>query len=298
MGIFDCAIIGGGPAGLNAALLLGRANRLVALVDTNNDHLAFELQESISRNGNAAIEFMQAAKEKLNQYPTIHSIVSQSVRAIKQSNNKLFKIYTEDGENFLAEKILLADGTKIQTAIPDIKQYYNKSIFTSPYGYGWELKDKKLIYINETGDVARTAKIIFNVSNDLVVATNGYEIKENEKRELENKGINVITDKIKEMKGHNGVLRSITFQDGLEIEREAGFITPSIYTTNTIGQGFSCDLDERGLIVVDHFGRTSEKNVYAAGDAAQPAPTEIVLSEATGIQVAITINSDISIEKF
>ncbi|MGE7111941.1 hypothetical protein [Lysinibacillus sp. NPDC047702] len=191
-------------AGLNAALLLGRANRLVALFDTNNDHLAFELQESISRNGNASIEFMQAAKEKLNQYPTIHSIVSQSVTAIKQSDNKLFKIYTEDGENFLAEKILLTDGTKIQTAIPNIKQYYNKSIFTSPYGYGWELKERKLIYINETGDVARTAKIIFNLSNDLIVATNGHEIKENEKRELENKGINVITDKIKEMKGHNG----------------------------------------------------------------------------------------------
>ncbi|MCL1699448.1 NAD(P)/FAD-dependent oxidoreductase [Lysinibacillus sp. Bpr_S20] len=298
MKIFDCAIIGGGPAGLNAALLLGRANRIVALFDTNNDHLAFELQESISRNGNAAIEFMQVAKEKLNQYPTIHSIVSQSVRAIKQSDNKLFKIYTEDGESFLAEKILLTDGTKIQTDIPNIQQYYNKSIFTSPYGYGWELKDKKLIYINETGDVARTAKIIYNLSNNLVVATNGHEIKENEKKELENKGINVITNKIKEMKGSNGTLNSVIFEDGLEIEREAGFITPSIYTTNTIGQGFSCDLDEQGLIIVDHFGRTSEKNVYAAGDAAQPAPTEIVLSEATGIQVAITINSDLSIEKF
>ena len=71
------------------------------------------------------------------------------------------------------------------------------------------------------------------------MATNGHEIKENEKRELVNKGINVITDKIKEMKGHNGVLSSVAFQDGLEIEREAGFITPSIYTTNSIGQGFS-----------------------------------------------------------
>ncbi|MFJ7954148.1 NAD(P)/FAD-dependent oxidoreductase [Lysinibacillus sp. NPDC096418] len=298
MEIFECAIIGGGPAGLNAALLLGRANRLVALFDTKNDHLAFELQESISRNGNAALEFIQAAKEKLNQYPTIHSIVSQSVRAIKQSDNMLFKIYTEDGENFLAEKILLTDGTKIQSDIPNITQYYNKSIFTSPYGYGWELKSKKIIYINETGDVARTAKIIFNLSSDLVVATNGHEIKEAEKRDLESKGINVITDKIEEMKGHNGVLSSVAFQNGLEIEREAGFITPSTYTTNIISQGFSCDLDEYGLISVDHFGRTSEKNVYAAGDAAQPAPTEIVLSEATGIQVAMTINSDISSEKF
>jgi len=298
MGIFECAIIGGGPAGLNAALLLGRANRSVALLDTKNEHLAFELQESISRNGNAAIEFMQAAKEKLNQYPTIHSIVSQHVRAIKQSDNKLFKIYTEDGQSFLAEKLLLTDGTEIQTDIPNINQYYNKSIFTSPYGYGWELKDKKMIYINETGAVAQTAKIIFNFSNDLVVATNGYEIKENEKRELENKGINVITDKIKEMKGHNGVLNSVVFQNGLEIEREAGFITPSSYATNTIGEGFSCDLDEQGLIVVDHFGRTKADHVNAAGDASQPEPTAVVLSEATGIQVAITINSDISIEKF
>ncbi|MGE7093928.1 NAD(P)/FAD-dependent oxidoreductase [Lysinibacillus sp. NPDC048646] len=298
MRIYDCAIIGGGPAGLNAALLLGRANRLVALFDTNNEHLAFELQESISRNGNAAIEFMQAAKEKLNQYPTIHSIVNHNVRVIKQSDNKLFKIYAEDGENFLAEKILLTDGAKIQTDIPNIELYYNKSIFTSPYGYGWELKGKKLIYINESGDVAQTVKIIHNLSNDLIVATNGHEIKENEKRELENKGINVIADKIKEVKGHNGVLSSIVFQNGLEVEREAGFITPSTYTTNVIGQGFSCDLDEHGLMVVDHFGRTSEKNVYAAGDAAQPAPTEIVLSEATGIQAAMTINTDISIERY
>ena len=66
MKISDCAIIGGGPAGLNAALLLGRANRLVSLFDTKNDHLALELQESISRNGNASIEFMQVAKGKLN----------------------------------------------------------------------------------------------------------------------------------------------------------------------------------------------------------------------------------------
>ncbi|MDM5233971.1 FAD-dependent oxidoreductase [Lysinibacillus pakistanensis] len=131
MGIFECAIIGGGPAGLNAVLLLGRVNRSVALFDTKNEHLAFELQESISRNGNEAIEFMQAAKEKLNQYPTIHSIVSKNVRAIKQSDNKLFKIYTEDGQSFLAEKLLLTDGTEVQTDIPNIKQYYNKSIFTS-----------------------------------------------------------------------------------------------------------------------------------------------------------------------
>lgn len=298
MEILECAIIGGGPAGLNAALLLGRANRLVALFDTTNDHFAFELQESISRNGNAAIEFMQVAKEKLNQYPTIYSIVSKNIRVIKQSDNKLFKIYTEDGENFLAEKILLTDGTKIQTDIPGFEQYYNKSIFRSPYSYGWELKGKKLIYIHETRDVALTARIIHNLSNDLIVATNGNEITENEKQELENKGINVIVDKIKEMKGHNGLLSSVVFQNGLEIEREAGFITPSTYTTNNIGQGFSCDLDKNGLIIVDDFGRTSEKNVYAAGDAAQPAPTEIVLSEATGIKAAMTINTDISIEKF
>jgi len=115
---------------------------------------------------------------------------------------------------------------------------------------------------------------------------------------LEDKGIKVITEKINDIKGQNGMLSSIVFQNGEEVDREAGFITPLSYATNVIGQGFSCDLDEQGLIVVDHFGRTSEKNVYAAGDAAQPAPTEIVLSEATGIQVAIAINTDIAIEKF
>ncbi|MFK9090951.1 hypothetical protein [Bacillus salipaludis] len=94
------------------------------------------------------------------------------------------------------------------------------------------------------------------------------------------------------------MLSSIVFQNGIEIHREAAFITPSFYSTNAIGQGFSCDLDEYGLIVVDYLGRTSKKSVYAAGDPAQPSPSEIVLSEATGIQAAMAINTNISIEKF
>lgn len=298
MSIYDCAIIGGGPAGLNAALLLGRARRSVALFNINSDHLAFELQESIFRNGNTFVEFTQAAKEKLGHYPHIHSIDNRSVRVIKQSDNRLFKIYTDDGEDFLAEKILLTEGTKIKSDIPNLEMYYNKSIFTSPYGHGWELKDKKLIFINETSDSAHTAKIIHNLSEDLIVATNGNNIKESEREELENKGIKVFTEKIKEIKGDNGMLSSIVFQNGIEVSREAAFITPNLYTTNVIGKGFSCNLDENGLIVVDHFGRTSEKNVYAAGDAAQPALTETILSEATGIQAAMAINTDISIERF
>lgn len=298
MRIYDCAIVGGGPAGLNAALLLGRANRFVVLFETNNDHLALEQQESVLRNGNNTDDLLQSAKEKLNQYPNVRLIFKQKVRVIKQSDNKLFKIYTEGGEGILAEKILLTDGTKIKTDIPNIDLYYNKSIFTSPYSYSWELKDKKLIYLNEASRIAHTAKVIHNLSNDLIIATNGNEIKEKEKQELEDKGITVITEKIKDIKGQNGMLSSIVFQNGEEVDREAGVITPSSYIKNVIGQGFSCDLDEQGLIVVDHFGRTSEKNVYAAGDAAQPAPTEVVLSEATGIQVAMAINTDISIEKF
>lgn len=83
--------------------------------------------------------------------------------------------------------------------------------------------------------------------------------KEKEKQELEDNGITVITEKIKDIKGQNGMLSSIVFQNGEEVDREAAFITPSSYATNVIGQGFTCDLDEQGLIVVDHFGRTSEK---------------------------------------
>jgi len=112
MRIYDCAIVGGGPAGLNAALLLGRANRFVALFETSNDHLAFEHQESILRNGNNTGDLIQSAREKLNQYPNIRLFFKQSVRVIKPSDNKLFKIYIEDGESILAEKILLKMGLK------------------------------------------------------------------------------------------------------------------------------------------------------------------------------------------
>jgi thioredoxin reductase len=138
-------VIGGGPAGLNAALVLGRSSRKTILFDDNKPRntVTSESHGFITRDGINPKELKRIAQEELYRYPNVR-VEKQRVHRINKENT-LFKVETENGEAYSAKKIILATGFKeVLPDIPRVKEFYGKSLFICPFCDGRELKDRPL----------------------------------------------------------------------------------------------------------------------------------------------------------
>lgn len=300
--IMDCAIIGGGPAGLGSALVLGRSRRNVLLFDdaTNRNQVTHESHGFLTRDGTTPSELRRLGREDVAAYPSV-TIVDQKVSSITPAKDgSFFTVTTSDDQTYYAKKLILAVGFKESLpSIEGIHHFYGKSVFNCPYCDGWELRDQPLIIINDTEHASHMAKVLYNWSKDLVLATNGseFKIEPDVRQKLEAKGIRINTKKIVQLSGENGQLSSVTFEDGTKLHRSGGFVAPT-FIFNPLREKMNFELTEHGALIIDDFGRTSIKNIYAAGDAISPAYSQLIVSAASGHKAGIGVNSDLTEELF
>lgn len=301
MNQYDCMIIGGGPAGLSAALTLGRARRKVALVDngTNRNRVTQESHGFLTRDGIKPQEFKNLASKDIESYPSI-TMMDQTVREIiKDDITGLFLVNTSENKSYISEKILLATGIQEEFPLPQIRQYYGKSLFSCPYCDGWELRDKPLAIIAENEEhISHMTKLVFNWSQDLIVFTNGHQLSEKVQNDFEQKKIKVYTNTIKDLHGDDGNLSSVELETGENILRAGGFVVPSFYRPNKFAKQVNCQVDENGTVMTDGAGRTTAAGIYTAGETEKGGPSSLMIAAAEGFKAATSINMDITIERF
>jgi len=299
--MLDCAIIGGGPAGLNAALVLGRARRKVILFDNKQPRNAVthESHGFITRDGVSPGEFRVLAHQDIRKYPSVQ-IKENKIVKIEQNSNSTFELITHEGEIYLTKKIILAMGLKESLPkVNGISDYYGKSLFSCPYCDGWELKDQPLVLISENKNVLHMAKTIFQWSRDLIVCTNGNNIiSEADALLLSRKGIRIIEEKIVNLSGTQGKLEKVILEDGTEIYRSGGFVMTELEQPSNLANKLGCTMGENGGIVVDELGRTNVEDVYAAGDTSIVGPSQLIIAAAHGSRAAIGVNTDLTMEEF
>ena len=298
--VIDCAIIGGGPAGLNAALILGRARRNVLLFDNDNPRNAVT-QEShgfITRDGIKPKEFREIARKELGKYPSVVYLKREVITVIK---NKEFEVVTSEREKYYSKAIIISTGLKdILPGIENISDFYGKSLFHCPYCDGWELRDKPLVVI--IGDQVQGfhfIQTIYNWSKDLIVLTNGKVFQDLEQKNfIRHKGIRIIENKIKKFEGGNGQMEKIVFDNGESVLRKGGFVMPQLIQSSDFGKQLGCEYNSLGGISVDSFGRTNVQGVNAAGDASVINPAQIIIAAAEGVRAAAGVNTDLTQKEF
>ncbi|MBB6450893.1 thioredoxin reductase [Geomicrobium halophilum] len=298
--ILDCAVIGGGPAGLNASLVLGRSRRNTVLFDDNKprNSVTNESHGFITRDGINPKELRGIASEELDKYPDVEIKRQRVINVTKK--DQLFMIETDDEEVYKAKKVVLATGLKEK--LPDINRinyFYGISIFSCPFCDGWELRDRPLAVIAENSRAFHMAKVVYNWTNDLIVSTNGSQILSiDEKNVLKKKGIKIYEQKISSLIGDNGYLKNISFEDGTTLSREGGFIVPELEQSSSIGEVLGCEFNNQGAIKTDGIGRTNVEGVFACGDTSIIAPSQLIIAAAEGSKAAIGVNAALVEETF
>ncbi|MEK5465355.1 NAD(P)/FAD-dependent oxidoreductase [Paenibacillus sp. FSL R7-0210] len=299
--IYDCVIVGGGPAGLNAALVLGRARRRVALIDNNKPRNAVTHASHgfITRDGIAPSEFRSIAYEELQSYPSVEHIKTE-IHAVKKVGSE-FWILDDSSESIRARKVILATGLReIFQEIDGFKELYGKSLFNCPYCDGWELRDQPLVIVAEPAAIMHVAKLMYTWSKDLLICTNGKEANLENKHVslLESKAIRVQVQPIRSFIGENGLLHCVQFQDGTTIPRSGGFIFPQFKQSLSFVEELGLERTVSEGIQTDEAGRTSIAGLYAAGDAAYIQPSQLIYAAADGSRTAISVNLDLADEDF
>jgi len=298
--ILDCAVIGGGPAGLNAALVLGRSRRKTILFDDNKPRntVTSESHGFITRDGINPQELKRIAQEELSNYPDVRT-EKQRVHRINKENS-LFKVETESGKVYSAKKIILATGfQEVLPDIPQVKDFYGKSLFNCPFCDGWELRDRPLAVITDDPKALHLAKLVSNWTDDLIVFTNGKEVISPEEQELlKSKDIRINEKKIAAFIGEEGMLEKIQFEDGTSVLREGGFITTEWIQAASFKSSLEYTLNELSGIETDSWQRTKTEGVFACGDTRIAGPSQLIIAAAEGCTAAISVIAALTEEKF
>lgn len=289
--IVDVIIIGGGPAGLSAALTLGRGNRSVLVLDEGKGRNApaSHMMNFPSRDGTPPMEFKELIKKDLLKYPNVKIEALRVQTLIKEDN-----LFVLNG-NLRARKILLAHGVKdVLPPLPGFLNLWGKSIFHCPYCHGYEHLNSPIGIIGDSKTALHYAILVKSLTDNLIVFTNGAEV---DSAPFEKNGIKIYTAPIESLIHRGEQLSAVKLTTGETIERSYLFFRPEQKLTSDLGRNLGCELNEHGLYKIQDSGETTVKGIYAAGDITELRQS-VLMATASGQKAAAHLNFEILHERF
>ncbi len=288
---FDVAILGGGPAGLAAALVLGRMRRRVLVLDS--DDPAHGVSEGVhglfGHDGTPPLELRRIAREQLSPYESVivRMVAVQEARPTPSG----FSV-AADGTTYEAGVLLLATGMRYELpAIEGVEEVWARGVYHCPYCHGWEVRDRPLAAYG--ADAAHLALLLSSLSDDVVLLTDGdSDLDPDVADRLRQTGVVIREDPVARLEAEGGKLARVVFGDGSSDHRGGLFFTPR-FTPSPLPEQLRCELDESGAVVVDGDGGTSVPGVFAAGDATADKKS-VVLAAAAGARAAYAINAGLA----
>lgn len=270
----DVAIIGGGPAGMSAALISGRVglSTLVVNAEEPRNNVTTASHGFLTRDGAHPTEFLEVAKSQLEKYKTVRYVQGR-VREVR-SVGEGFELSLQDGETATVERVVIATGYRDDLQrlnLPGIERVYGKSVYPCPFCDGFEHRAERMAVFGGEG-VEHFVSMVRMWSEDLVVFTNGEKLNVDESARMTARGVRVYDSPVTALASEAGVLRTVELEDGQSVERDCGFLggdfsEPATRFAERLGVEETTNGWGMKVYVADSAGKTNVPGVYVVGDA-------------------------------
>jgi thioredoxin reductase len=293
----DVIIVGGGPAGLNAALVLARCRRKVVLFDTGKGRniRSHGLHNYLTRDGILPTDFRKKALEEVKRYG-VRIIHREVVQALHKGSNG-FEVVDQKQERYPGRKLLIATG--LRDNLPTVEgmgTYFGSSIFHCPYCDGWEVRDQKIGVYARNKNGTDLCLSLRNWSKDVTLFCDGRNyLKDQEKKLLNRLGVEIFTGKIRCVEGKNGKLKRVVFTNHETRDCDAIFFVNGYHQQSGLLRSIGCSINAKGVAITNRHQQTNIPGLYVAGDVARDMHF-VVVAAAEGAKAGVAINKELQKE--
>ena len=292
MSNFDVVVIGGGAAGLSAALVLSRARRKVLVVDsgTPRNAPARHMHGFLSRDGLPPGDLLAIGRDEVRGYGAV--VLDGAVTELGRCGTSGFRVVLADGQRLSARRLLVATGLRDELPdIPGLRGRWARDVLHCAYCHGHEVRDRQLGVLGGSPEAVRYAQSVRQWSSDVIYFTPEGSLTDAERSQLVARAIGIVEGTVGRVLVEDDLLCGVVMDDGRRVRRDALFVPPRFVPNNDLLVGLGCDIDETGWVVNDG-GRTSVPGVWVAGNVANPR-AQVITAAGEGSAAAIAINADL-----
>lgn len=289
----DVVVVGGGAAGLSAALVLSRARRAVLVVDAGSPRNApaAHMHGFLSRDGFPPSELLAVARAEIVGYGA--TIVSGTVLEIRPDGAGRHAVLLSDGRRIHARRLLVATGLRDELPnIPGLSDRWARDVLHCPYCHGYEVRDQRLAVIGWSDDAVKYAHIVRQWSDDVVIFVAPGTLSPSDRNALEARAVGIVEGAVSRILVENDQLRGVEVDGERIVARDAVFVPPRFVANSGLLAALGCELDDAGWVRSDRTGRTSVDGVWVAGNVANPR-AQVITAAGEGSAAAIAINADL-----
>ncbi|MBA3828863.1 MAG: NAD(P)/FAD-dependent oxidoreductase [Taibaiella sp.] len=292
--IHDVIIIGGGPAGCNAAIVLARSRRSVLIIDEGKQRnlRSQGMHNYLTRDGVLPTDYIAMAHKELNSYK-IPILQARAIKARMLATHG-FEVIDNQGNKHLCRRLLMATG--VTDKIPDIpgmKELWGCGVYHCPFCDGWECHKQPIgLYARDYNGYGM-AQALQHLSGDVILFTDGRQyLKPNQKAHLKALGIKVVAQKVKELAIENKKLLGVVLENGELVPLASMFVEHGHIVNDDLLKQLGCNCTNKGAAITNRQQRTSIPGLYVAGDAAFDIHF-VIVAAAEGAKAAVAIHNDL-----
>ena len=293
---FDIAIVGGGPAGLSAAIWAARYLHSVCLIDsgTPRNWETANINGYLGLPGVSPPELRGSGRDACRDLG-VHLVDTNVLRAEQRSDDD-FLLCLEGGDRVISRRLLLAIGLRdVWPDLDGVEEIYGKNAHVCPDCDGYDSRGKKVVVIGAGRRALGMALNLMTWTRDIIICTNGRPPDLDEQEycdKLDTLNIPVLTEKIARVCDDGTRIHCLMLENGMQLDTDKVFFAIGQYPADDLGVQLACARDEEGHIVIDEQCHTSVTNVYAAGDIT-PGPQLAIVAAADGAVAALAMHKSL-----